>query len=67
MSAMIDNLEKLNRKERFFFIGMVLDNPKFKLDPMFRQRLSTKFNVVIPDTASVAMDYHLNWIISNSY
>jgi len=62
MSAMIDNLEKLNRKERFFLIGMVLGNPKFKLDPMFQQRLSTKFNVVIPDTAFVAMDYHLNWI-----
>jgi len=64
MSAMIDNLEKLNRKERFFLIGMVLGNSKFKLDPMFRQRLSTKFNVVIPDTAFVAMDYHLNWIFA---
>lgn len=62
MSAMIDNLGKLNRKERFFLIGMVLGNPKFKLDPMFRQRLSTKFNVVIPDTSFVAMDYHFNWI-----
>ena len=62
MSAMIDNLEKLNRKERFFLIGMALGNPKFKLNPIFRQRLNTKFNVVIPDTAFVAMDYHLNWI-----
>jgi len=62
MTTVVDNLEKLNRKERFFLIGMALGNPGFRLDSRFRQRLSEGFNVVIPDTAFVAMDYHLNWI-----
>ncbi|TET40583.1 MAG: hypothetical protein E3J65_00720 [Dehalococcoidia bacterium] len=62
MSAMIDNLDRLNRKERFFFIGMVLGNRKFKLDALFRRELSDKFGIVVTDTAFVAMDYHLNWI-----
>lgn len=62
MSTFIDNLDKLNRKERFFLIGMALGNPRFKLDPLFRQKLSEEFGVVIPDNVFVAMDYHLNWI-----
>lgn len=64
MAAMIEYLEKLNRKERFFLIGVVLGTPKFKLDPVFRQKLSDKFCVIVPDAAFVAMDYHLNWIFA---
>ena len=62
MSTMIENLQRLNRKERFFLIGMALGNPDFVLDSAFRQRLSAGFRVAIPDGAFVAMDYHLNWI-----
>lgn len=62
MTTMVDNLRKLNRKERFFLIGMALGNPEFKLDSSFRRSLSIEFNVTIPDNAFVAMDYHLNWI-----
>ena len=62
MSTFIDNLDKLNRKERFFLIGMTLGTPSFKLDRIFRQKLSEEFSVVIPDNVFVAMDYHLNWI-----
>ena len=62
MSNMIDNLEGMNRKERFFLIGMALGKPDFRLDSAFRQRLSAEFQVAIPDSAFIAMDYHLNWI-----
>jgi hypothetical protein len=59
---MIGYLEQLNRKERYFLIGLALGNPKFKLDKSFRAKLNNGFHVDIPENAFVAMDYHLNWI-----
>jgi hypothetical protein len=60
--SVIEYLESLNRKERFFLVGMALGNPKFRLDTQFRQRLESQFKLTIPEDAFVAMDYHLNWI-----
>jgi len=62
MPTVIENLEKFNRKERFFLVGKALGNPKFILDPSFRKALESKFKLTIPADAFVAMDYHLNWI-----
>jgi len=64
VSSFTGNLDRLNRKERYFLIGMALGNPGFKLDPAFRYKLSNKYGLTIPDTAFVAMDYHLNWIFA---
>jgi hypothetical protein len=62
MLSMIDNLERLNRKERFFLIGRVLGNPNFRMDAKFRTELGSAFHLDVPEDAFVAMDYHLNWI-----
>jgi len=63
MTSFINNLDRLNRKERYFLIGMALGNSKFKLNSAFRQKLSDMYYpLAVPDTAFVAMDYHLNWI-----
>lgn len=62
MSNVIENLEKLNRKERFFLVGMALGNPKFRLKTEFREELGCQFKLTVPKDAFVAMDYHLNWI-----
>ena len=59
---MIYYLKQLNRKERYFLIGLALGNPTFKLDESFRAKLNKGFHVNIPENAFVAMDYHLNWI-----
>lgn len=64
MSSMIENLDKLNRKERFFLVGMALGKRKFELVSSFQQTLSSKFGISVPDTAFAAMDYHLNWIFA---
>ena len=64
MSSFIGNLERFNRKERYFLIGMALGNREFRLDPAFRVRLGNKYSLTIPGTAFVAMDYHLNWIFA---
>ena len=62
MDRLIDHLETLNRKERFFLIGKALGNPTFQLSPGFRAELSTSFSIQVPKEAFVAMDYHLDWI-----
>ncbi len=62
MADVIENLRRLNRKERFFLIGMALGNPEFRLDATFRRELDRQFNLTVPEHAFVAMDYHLNWI-----
>ncbi len=64
MSSMIAHLDRLNRKERFFLVGMALGKREFKLDSLFRRKLSEKFGIAVPDTAFVAIDYHLNWIFA---
>jgi hypothetical protein len=64
MSAMITNLEKLNRKERFFLIRTALGHDTLKLGQSFRDVLISKFHLNVPDDAFVATDYHLNWIFA---
>lgn len=64
MTSFINNLQRFNRKERYFLIGMALGNPEFKLNSAFRQQLSKKYGLAVPDAAFVAMDYHLNWIFA---
>ncbi len=64
MSSMIDYLEQLNRKERYFLIGLALGNPKFKLDESFLKKLNNEFHTDIKEKTFVAMDYHLNWIFA---
>ena len=64
MSSMIPNLEKLNRKERFFLVSTALGGGTFKLGLSFRDTLRRQFSLEIPDDAFVAMDYHLNWIFA---
>jgi len=62
--TMVDYLEQLNRKERFFLIGLALGNPKFKLDESFLKKLNNEFHTDIKGRTFVAMDYHLNWIFA---
>lgn len=57
-------LRRLNRKERFFLVGFALGNESFRLDDDFREKLSGKAEVAIPEDAFVAMDYHLDWLFA---
>ena len=62
MRGPIDLLRSLNRKERFYLVGMALGKPSFSLSDDFRRQLREAFNLEVPADAPVAMDYHLNWI-----
>jgi hypothetical protein len=61
----IDALESFNRKERFFLVGWALGNKRFALSQSFRDELGTKLNLVVPEDAFVAMDYHLDWVFAS--
>lgn len=62
MPSIIEYLESLNRKERFFLIGTALGNQTFQLSSAFRDTLTETFGIQIPQNAFAAMDYHLDWI-----
>ena len=62
MNDLLDLLESLNRKERFFLVGNALDNKSFSLGTLYRSKLEKCAGVSIPVDAWVAMDYHLDWI-----
>jgi hypothetical protein len=64
MSDLISNLEKLNRKERFFLIRKTMGDNAFILGRSFLDELRSKFGFYVPNDAFVAMDYHLNWIFA---
>ena len=60
MLDLIELLETLNRKERFFLIRQALGT--FRLDDEFRRRLGEATCLAIPCDAFAAMDYHLEWL-----
>lgn len=62
MVSYIENLQLLNRKERFYLVGFALDRPSFELGENFKQVLSAELGVKVPAGAFVAMDYHISWL-----
>src|SRR4051812_23440982 len=61
----LEYLRRLNRKERFFLVGMALGNPSFELAPAFRDLIGGALGLKIPHDSFVAMDYHLDWIYAS--
>lgn len=67
MTAVLDYLKRLNRKERFLLLEEALGASTFSLDRRFRDRLQDCLGRRLPKTgipqdAFVAMDYHMDWI-----
>ncbi len=60
MPELIELLESLNRKERFFLVKQALGN--FQLSDDFRRELGRATDLDIPSGAFAAMDYHLDWL-----
>lgn len=64
---LIELLRSFNRKERFFLIGQALGNKNFIISDDFRDEISKKLNLEIPNNAFAAMDYHLDWVYASLY
>lgn len=67
MANLFSYLGGFNRKERFFLIGMVLDNATFRLPSSFRTTLGDALGLHVPENAFAAMDYHLDWLAASLF
>ncbi|MDA0799265.1 MAG: hypothetical protein O2826_04930 [Chloroflexi bacterium] len=67
MPTTVELLAALNRKERFFLVAEALGKPTFELSAAFRERVGDAFDLSIPTSAFVAMDYHLDWIYASLF
>lgn len=67
MSQLTEYLERFNRKERFFLIGLALGNSHFRLGTEFRVQIGQAVGLTVPEDAFVAMDYHLDWLYASLY
>ena len=67
MMTLMEHLESFNRKERFFLVGNALGNPDFQLSTDFQTKLNTAFGIPPPNSAFVAMDYHLDWLHASPF
>ncbi len=59
---MLEALKGFNRKERHHVIETAVTGAPLTLSDQFREQLEKALGLTIPDSAYVAMDYHLNWI-----
>jgi len=67
MNRIIENLRRLNRKERFHLLQSVLHggspgSDSFTLSAEFRENLGRELKLEVPSDAFAAMDYQLDWI-----
>ena len=62
MPNLIDILESFNRKERYFLLCEALDMPGLSLSAKFADKLEREIGIQVPESAFVAMDYHLDWL-----
>ncbi|MBM3473446.1 MAG: hypothetical protein FJX75_09275 [Armatimonadetes bacterium] len=67
MNPIIENLRRLNRKERFHLLQSVLGggspgSDSFTLSDEFRENLGRELGLTVPSDAFAAMDYQLDWI-----
>lgn len=60
-ASFLELLKSFNRKERFHLLSDALNDP-FNLSDDYRCRLQCAINTTVPNSAWVAMDYHLDWI-----
>lgn len=67
MSKLIDWLERLNSKERYFLVGHALGNKSFQPSNAFRKEIRDAIGIDVPTTAFAAMDYHIDWIYGSLF
>lgn len=67
MADLLQVLESLNRKERFFLIGQALGNPGFTISESFRKLIADSLGLSVPANPFAAIDYHLDWLYASLY
>src|SRR3546814_684722 len=65
MSTLINFLERLNRKERYFVLAHATGARDLTLGQQMRQQLTDKIGAEVPANARLFMDYHFDWLITS--
>ena len=65
MSTLINFLERLNRKERYFVVAHATGARDLTLGEDMRQRLSRETGVQVPASARLFIDYHFDWLVAS--
>jgi len=67
MSSIIDNMRRLNSKERFFLINYALGSREFPLSAKFCEDVANALDLgfELPPSLFSAMDYHLDWLFAS--
>jgi hypothetical protein len=65
MSVLINFLERLNRKERYFVMAHATGVRDLSIGDEFRRQLSAAIGVEVPASARLFMDYHLDWLVAS--
>lgn len=61
------NLKSFNRKERFYLVGQMLENPEFCMNDKQLDKISDLIDIKIPREYFSAFDYHLDWIYASLF
>ena len=63
VGSFVEILASFNRKERFILLEQATSQTlRIQLNDSYRGKLATQIGKEIPESAYVAMDYHLNWL-----
>ncbi len=65
MSVLINFLERLNRKERYFVMAHATGVRDLRMGADFRRELTAAIGVDVPESASLFIDYHFDWLVSS--
>lgn len=65
MSVIVENLQRFNRRERFYVVGWALGVPQLILNVSARMCLSEKLALDIPEHAFVTLDFALDWLYAS--
>lgn len=57
-------LESFNRKERYFVVAQATGTARMRLGSEFHAELGERIGLSVPQSASVYLDYHLDWLFA---
>ena len=64
MSVLINFLDRLNRKERYFVMAHATGARDLVTGEEFRRELSSAIGVDVPGSARLFIDYHFDWLVT---
>jgi hypothetical protein len=65
LSTLINFIERLNRKERYFVIAHATGTRDLVLGADIRDKISQQTGAEVPASARLFVDYHIDWLVAS--